>query len=155
MPNTPCLISKGAIGLYADSSVSIENRDYVVTLFENIGETIWLNDEKQIDIVTALSGSGPAYYFYLTEALIKAGVELGLEESTSHKLVNQTAAGAVAMLNNIPLQSADVLRKSVTSPNGTTAAAIDVFESNKMMKIIADAIKAGTNRGEEMSKESE
>lgn len=155
MPNTPCLISKGAIGLFTDSKTSSENRDFVVTLFENIGEIIWLDNEKHLDIVTALSGSGPAYYFYLTEALIKAGTELGLDENISQKLVNQTAVGAVAMLSNIPAQSAEALRKSVTSPNGTTAAAIDVFDKNETMQIISDAIRAGTNRGEEMSKETE
>ena len=155
MPNTPCLISKGAIGLFTGSKTSSENRDFVVALFENIGEIIWLENEKHLDIVTALSGSGPAYYFYLTEALIKAGTELGLDESVSQKLVNQTAVGAVAMLSNIPVQSTEALRKSVTSPNGTTAAAIDVFDKNNMMQTISDAISAGTDRGEEMSKETE
>ncbi|MCP3675413.1 MAG: pyrroline-5-carboxylate reductase [Gammaproteobacteria bacterium] len=155
MPNTPCLILKGVIGLFTDKSTSVKNRDFVVTLFENVGEIVWLENEKQIDIVTALSGSGPAYYFYLTEALIKAGVELGLEERVSQKLVTQTAIGATAMLNSKPLQSAESLRKSVTSPHGTTAAAINVFDSNKVMEITSDAVAAGTNRGEEMSKETE
>ena len=155
MPNTPCLLSKGAIGLYSESTVSQSHQQFVSRLFENIGEIIWLDNEQQIDIVTALSGSGPAYYFYLTEALIKAGIELGLDENVSSKLVNQTAIGAVAMLDSHPSQSANAHRKSVTSPHGTTEAAITVFDNQNLMQVIVNAVRAGTNRGTEMSKESD
>lgn len=153
MPNTPCLLSKGAIGLYAEGKVSGSDKDFVSSLFENIGETLWLGSEKQIDIVTALSGSGPAYYFYLTEALINAGIELGLDKAVSERLVNQTALGAVAMLSGQPDQTAASLRKAVTSPNGTTEAAIKVFDEHNLMQVFRDAVRAGTERGEEMSKE--
>ena len=108
-----------------------------------------------MDIVTALSGSGPAYYFYLTEALIKAGVGLGLDEDVCSNLVNQTALGAVAMLNNETNQSAKELRAAVTSPNGTTAAAIRVFDEHNLTEIVGSAILNATNRGIDMSKESE
>jgi len=155
MPNTPSLLSEGVTGLFSDSTSSPTNRDFVTNLFENIGKIVWLENEQQIDIVTALSGSGPAYYFYLTEALINAGIELGLDVEMSKILVTQTAVGAIAMLDNKNSQSAAELRKAVTSPNGTTAAAISVFEENKLMQVIAKAICSGTARGRELSKESE
>ncbi|PCJ49605.1 MAG: pyrroline-5-carboxylate reductase [Gammaproteobacteria bacterium] len=155
MPNTPCLISKGTIGIYGDEGVNSDQRSFVESLFENLGKTVWIDCEKQMDIVTALSGSGPAYYFYLTEALIKAGVDLGLDEDICSSLVNQTALGAVAMLNNEDNQSAKELRIAVTSPNGTTAAAIRIFDEHKLTEIIGSAIQSATNRGIEMSKQSE
>jgi len=155
MPNTPCLLSKGTIGIFAEQTVSPEQRSFIETLFNSIGQIVWIDDEHQMDIVTALSGSGPAYYFYLTEALIKAGVDLGLDEHISSQLVNQTAIGAVTMLNNKPLQSAADLRKAVTSPNGTTAAALKVFDDSSLIDIVAAAITSATNRGKEMAKLSE
>ncbi|MFT5451095.1 MAG: pyrroline-5-carboxylate reductase [Enterobacterales bacterium] len=155
MPNTPCLLSKGTIGIFAEQNVKTEQRDFIDSLFNNVGEIIWIASEQQMDIVTALSGSGPAYYFYLTEALIKAGVDLGLEEEVSSKLVNQTALGAVTMLTNKPLQSAKNLREAVTSPNGTTAAALKVFDESNLMNIVSSAIDNATNRGIEMSKQAE
>ncbi|RLA02877.1 MAG: pyrroline-5-carboxylate reductase [Gammaproteobacteria bacterium] len=155
MPNTPCLLSKGTTGLFAEPQVSQTNRDFVTSLFSNIGEVVWLDSEIQIDVVTALSGSGPAYYFYLAEAMIKAGVELGLDEAISQKLVNQTALGSAAMLTNQPVTSAKDLRKAVTSPNGTTEAATNLFDKNELMKIIINGVRAGTNRGTEISNESE
>lgn len=151
MPNTPCLLSKGSIGMYAEDKVSEDQKHFVGSLFANIGEVFWLNAEQQIDVVTALSGSGPAYYFYLTEALIKAGVELGLDETISTRLVNQTAVGAIAMLTHQPLQSASSLRQDVTSPKGTTAAAINVFDENQLMPLISTAIGSATDRAKEMS----
>jgi len=155
MPNTPCLLSKGTIGIFAESGVTTTDQDFVTSLFANIGEVLWMDDEQQIDIVTALSGSGPAYYFYLTEALIKAGIDLGLSQDISTKLVNQTAIGAVAMLNNPPVLSAQALRKAVTSPNGTTEAATHVFDANNLSELVIKAVRAGTDRGREMSVESE
>lgn len=155
MPNTPCLLSKGTIGIFAEKDVESEQRDFIDSLFNNIGEIVWIATEHQMDIVTALSGSGPAYYFYLTEALIKAGVSLGLKEEVSSKLVNQTALGAVTMINNKPLQSATSLREAVTSPNGTTAAALKVFDDSNLMDIVSLAIDNATQRGIEMSKQAE
>ena len=155
MPNTPCLISKGVTGLFSDQAATRVNRDFVSSLFENIGKVVWLDLEQQMDIVTALSGSGPAYYFYLTEALIKAGIELGLDAEISRLLVTQTAVGAIAMLNNEPIQTAAMLRKAVTSPNGTTEAAITVFDDNKFMQVITNAVSSAANRGHELSKEFE
>jgi len=154
MPNTPCLISKGMTGLFANADVQQKDRDFINSLFENIGETTWLDNESQIDIITALSGSGPAYYFYLTEALIKAGVELGLKEDVATKLVTQTGLGSVAMLADQVEQSAASLRKAVTSPNGTTEAAITVFDDNQLMDIISKAVQVATARGHELSVES-
>jgi pyrroline-5-carboxylate reductase len=155
MPNTPCLLSKGTIGIFAEQNVESTQRDFIDNLFSHIGEIVWIDTEDKINIVTALSGSGPAYYFYLTEALVKAGVNLGLGEEISSKLVNQTALGAISMLNSKPLQSATSLREAVTSPNGTTAAALTVFDESNLMDIISSAIENATNRGIEMSKQAE
>jgi pyrroline-5-carboxylate reductase len=155
MPNTPCLLSKGTIGIFAEQDVKSQQLDFIDSLFGNIGEIVWISTEDKMDIVTALSGSGPAYFFYLTEALIKAGTNLGLEEEVSSKLVNQTALGAVTMLNDKPLQSATSLREAVTSPNGTTAAALKVFDDNNLMDIVSSAIDNATQRGKEMSKQAE
>ncbi len=153
MPNTPCLISKGMTGLFAQPEVVQQDKEFVSSLFQNVGDIIWIDNEQSMDIITALSGSGPAYYFYMTEALIKAGIKLGLDPDVSTKLVTQTAFGAVDMLTNQPLQSAEKLRNAVTSPNGTTEAAINVFDKNQLMDILADAVQAATNRGHEMSQE--
>jgi pyrroline-5-carboxylate reductase len=152
MPNTPCLISKGMIGLYAGEGVSEEQQTFVSALFENIGEVVWLACEQQIDVVTALSGSGPAYFYYLVEALIKAGTDLGLDHNISNKLVTQTAFGATAMLTEPPTVTAQALRDAVTSPNGTTEAAIKIFDDQQLMETINKAIKAATHRAEEISK---
>lgn len=154
MPNTPCLLSKGSIGIFAETKVSEQSRKFISQLFENIGELVWLDNEQQLDIVTALSGSGPAYYFYLTEALIQAGVSLGLDPEISKKLTLQTALGAVAMLNEKPLQSAETLRKAVTSPHGTTAAAIEVFNDQNFMQLITSAVRCAAERAKEMSEDS-
>jgi len=153
MPNTPCLIAKGMTGLFANPDVEQKDRDFITTLFENIGETTWIDDESQMDIITALSGSGPAYYFYLTEALIKAGIDQGLDEDVATKLVTQTGLGSVTILVDQPEQSAADLRKAVTSPKGTTEAAINIFDENQLMDIISKAVHSGTKRGQEMSAE--
>ena len=151
MPNTPCLVGKGAIGLYTASELTIQRREFINGLFDSLGQTVWVKTEHQINIVTALSGSGPAYYFYLTEALIKAGIELGLEPEVSSMLVNQTAQGSVAMLNNAEQLSAAALRQAVTSPKGTTEAATHVFDQHELMQIIEKAVSAATERGVEMA----
>ncbi len=151
MPNTPCLISKGVTGLLAHKDVDQAKRDFVERLFNHIGDTCWITNEQQMDIVTALSGSGPAYYFYLTEALIKAGIELGLDDATCEKLVTGTALGSASMLTHQPVQSAESLRKAVTSPNGTTEAAIQSLDQNQLMKTILHAVEAGTKRGHDLS----
>ena len=152
MPNTPCLVSKGMIGLFADERVSDDEKIFVGSLFQNIGEVIWLPSEQQIDVVTALSGSGPAYFYYLIEALIKAGNALGLDPAISSKLVTQTAIGATAMLSDQTLKSPETLRLEVTSPKGTTEAAIKVFDNHQLMETINAAIKSATLRAEEISK---
>ena len=152
MPNTPCLLSKGAIGIFTGDSLSTSQKNLVLQLFKPIGEVVIIDEEQQMDIVTALSGSGPAYYFYLSQALIEAGVELGLSEDICTQLINQTALGSAEMLNQVPLQSAKDLRQAVTSPNGTTDAATRLFDEHKMNETIRKAVVKATQRGIEMSK---
>ena len=152
MPNTPCLISKGMTGLFAGEGITSDQQIFVSSLFENIGELVWLDSEQQIDVVTALSGSGPAYFYYLVEALTKAGVELGLAPEISNKLVTQTALGATAMLVQQPIMTAEALRLAVTSHKGTTEAAIKVFDEYQLMEAINKAIQSATHRAEEIAK---
>ncbi len=152
MPNTPCLLSKGAVGLFATDSVSDSEHEFVTKLFSNIGKIFWLEIENHIDIVTAVSGSGPAFYFYMAEAMTNAAIQMGLDASISRELVNQTAFGAAAMLNEFDMETAAQLRKKVTSPKGTTEAAMNVFDDAGLMNIINDAVSAGATRAVELSK---
>jgi len=158
MPNTACLLSKGAIGIFLeeDNQENSANKMVIEKLFTTVGNLFWLDSEKLIDTVTAVSGSGPAYYFYLSEALTQAAIKHGLDETTSRALVAQTAFGAAAMMiepstdsNSEPVES---LRKKVTSPNGTTEAAIKVFDDAKLMTTIDNAIDAAVSRAKELSK---
>lgn len=153
MPNTPCLIQKGAIGLYANDSVSSEQRDLVSGLFKTTGEIEWINDESQMDLVTALSGSGPAYFFYFAEAMIEAVIELGMSKKQATNLVYQTMTGSAAMLKSSD-KDASELRTAVTSPGGTTAAALSSMREDEFKKSIRKAIEAAYLRGQELSKDN-
>ena len=121
------------------------------SIFAAVGQTVLLDDESRIDAVTAISGSGPAYFFLFMEELIKAATNLGLSEAIAKKLVLQTAKGAA----RLAVQSEDSpgeIRKKVTSPGGTTEAALKVFAENNLGKIIADAANAANQRSKELSK---
>lgn len=151
MPNTPALVSTGAAALYANNHVTDSQHDIAETIMRSVGITIWLDNEELIDVVTALSGSGPAYYFYFMETMEKAGVALGLTKEQSRLLTLQTALGAAKMA----LESNDdpeILRKQVTSPGGTTEKALEVFLDNKMEEMISKAIQAAFNRSQELAK---
>ncbi|MFK8028871.1 MAG: pyrroline-5-carboxylate reductase [Gammaproteobacteria bacterium] len=145
MPNTPALLGAGATGLFGDSAVTPNDMDLVSNVFESVGETAWVETEELIDVVTAVSGSGPAYFFYFLEAMEDAAVAQGLSRALAQKLARQTALGAALMAQNEEGPLMDV-RRRVTSPGGTTAAAVDTLAEHKLRSIIEDAMKAARTR---------
>ncbi|SJM92980.1 Pyrroline-5-carboxylate reductase [Crenothrix polyspora] len=154
MPNTPALVLTGATALHANSHVSNEQRDTAESILRAVGITLWVDNESDLDAVTAVSGSGPAYYFLLMEAMEKVAIDLGLTESTARLLVQQTALGAA----KIALESSESpqqLRERVTSPNGTTQRAIETFEQGGFTDLVARALHAARDRSIEMSQQSE
>lgn len=149
MPNTPALHGAGATGLFAGTRCSEEQRRAATELFEAVGKVYRIDDEALMDVVTAVSGSGPAYFFLLAEALADAGAAAGLDRKTAEGLAAQTAAGAGAMLAGGD-ESAAELRRRVTSPGGTTAAALDVLTQRGLAGLVADAVDAAVARGREL-----
>ena len=152
MPNTPALVQTGADGLYANASVETSDRELASQVLASTGLTIWVESEAQIDAVTAVSGSGPAYFFYMMESMIRAGKNLGLDEKVATALTLQTALGAAQMAitsSNTPAQ----LRKNVTSPNGTTQAALEVFDRAQISQNIQAALAAAQKRSQELAQE--
>ncbi|HBU89468.1 pyrroline-5-carboxylate reductase [Acinetobacter oleivorans] len=152
MPNTPALVQTGAHGIYANDVVSVSDRELTSQILAATGLTIWVNSEAQIDAVTAVSGSGPAYFFYLMESMIRAGKNLGLDEKVATALTLQTALGAAQMAitsSNTPSE----LRKNVTSPNGTTQAALEVFDRAQISQNIQSALAAAQKRSQELAQE--
>lgn len=149
MPNTPALVGSGATGLFANAQVSDAHKQGVSGLFESVGQATWITDEAQMDVVTALSGSGPAYFFYFIEQLISAATAEGLPREAAQQLAVQTALGAAKMAQ----QDTDIsaLRERVTSPGGTTAAGLEEFQSADFERIIRNVIQAATARGEALS----
>ncbi|AWV06533.1 pyrroline-5-carboxylate reductase [Marilutibacter maris] len=150
MPNTPALLGAGITGLFANPRVSDAQRDAAERILATAGETVWIDDEALMDAVTAVSGSGPAYAFLLAEAMQAAGQAQGLPEDTARTLAAQTLLGAARMLVESG-ETAEVLRKRVTSPGGTTQAAIETFEAGGFRALVDAAITAATRRGRELS----
>lgn len=150
MPNMPALIQTGVTALYANDHVMPEGRSLAESVLRSVGTTVWLIEEEQMDAVTALSGSGPAYFFYMMDALQKAGVSLGLPEEMARFLTIQTAFGAAKMVleSNESLQT---LREQVTSKGGTTEQAIRVFEEVQLQSIYKDAMTAARDRSRELA----
>ena len=153
MPNTPALLGAGAAGLYANPKASSEQRGTAQALMEAVGTALWIQDESLMDAVTALSGSGPAYFFLLMECMEAAALELGLPAEAARALTLQTAFGAARMALESGTAPAE-LRKQVTSPKGTTAAALQVFDEEKLRAIVTKALTAARDRGRELSKEA-
>jgi pyrroline-5-carboxylate reductase len=149
MPNTPALIGMGITGLYANDSVSDAGREAVSRIMQAVGGSVWLDDETQIDAVTAISGSGPAYVFYFIEALQAAGENLGLAAETARTLALQTMLGAATLAVRSD-ESAAVLRERVTSKGGTTEAALKSMAGDAFPAIIARATQAAALRGSEL-----
>lgn len=154
MPNTPALVLTGATALHANTKVTAEQRNLAENIMRSVGIALWVKDESELDAVTAVSGSGPAYYFLLMEAMEKAALELGLSEVTARLLVQQTALGA-AKIALESSESPEQLRKRVTSPGGTTQRAIETFEQGGFTELVSKALHAARDRSIEMSKQSE
>lgn len=152
MPNTPALVQTGAHGLYATDVVDAKDRELASQVLAATGLTIWVNSEAQIDAVTAVSGSGPAYFFYMMESMIRAGKNLGLDEKVATALTLQTALGAAQMAIT-SASSPSELRKNVTSPNGTTQAALEVFDRAQISQNIQSALAAAKKRSQELAQE--
>ena len=151
MPNTPASIGKGITAYYPSSAVSASQRDLCQTLLKAVGEAVELDDEASIDLVTAVSGSGPAYVFYLIECLAEAGRQAGLNDTLAMRLAKATVEGAgiLAMTSDI---SPSQLRRNVTSPGGTTEAALKILQSDEgLQKLISDAVTAAVQRAKELN----
>ncbi len=152
MPNTPSLLSLGATGLFASDDVSLDQRNIADAMMRAVGIAVWVQSEAEIDAVTALSGSGPAYYFLLMESMIKAAQAMGLSEKTATQLTLQTALGAGQMAATADVGPAE-LRRRVTSPGGTTEQAIAQFEQANLAAIVETAMTAAQNRAAELSQQ--
>lgn len=150
MPNTPALIGAGATGLFANRRVSPEQRAQAQHIMDAVGITRWVDDEALIDTVTGISGSGPAYFFAMVEALEDAAFAQGMSRETARALAAQTCLGAGRMLAETG-EDPGVLRQRVTSPNGTTQAALESFAADHFHQIIARAVAAATRRGAELA----
>lgn len=154
MPNTPSAIGCGAAGMFATTNVSSYQREVAQRLMGTVGEIEWLAEEGLVDAVTALSGSGPAYFFLLIEAMITAGQQLGLSYAAAEHLSIQTALGAAAMARDTDL-NVTKLREQVTSKKGTTEAAIEVFLSEGFVGMVERALGAAAVRSKELASEIE
>ncbi len=152
MPNLPASAGAGVTGLYALPTVNAQARETIDGLLSAVGETVWVDAEEAIDWVTAVSGSGPAYYFLLTEALAEAGAALGLDRAAAEKLARVTAMGAGALLAADPRSPAE-MRKAVTSAGGTTAAALSVLDgdSGAIRVLMKDAVAAASRRARQLT----
>lgn len=151
MPNTPALVGSGASGLYANPRVNPEQRDQAEALLRAVGVTVWLDREDLLDAVTAVSGSGPAYFFLFIEALEAAAVRAGLDAATARLLALETAYGAAKMALESGEEPAQ-LRKRVTSPGGTTERAIALMQQAQLPDIIDRAVQAARARSEDLAR---
>ena len=152
MPNTPALVRQGVSGLFANAQVSATQREQAEQVLSAVGMVLWLDNEAQIDAVTAVSGSGPAYFFLLIEAMSAAGVQLGLTPETATQLSIQTALGAARMAVSSDVDAGE-LRRRVTSPNGTTEAAIKTFQAGGFAALVENALTAAATRSVELANE--
>lgn len=152
MPNTPALVQAAATGLYASPEVNEAQHSQAEALLRAIGVTVWVEDEDALDAVTALSGSGPAYFFLFIEALEAAGIDLGLEPAQARLLAVQTAVGAAKLALESDEEPA-LLRQRVTSPGGTTERALAVFEEGGLRQLVTRAVTAARDRARELAVE--
>jgi pyrroline-5-carboxylate reductase len=149
MPNTPALIGSGASGLFANSHVTDAQRDLAESILRAVGVAVWVGDERLMDVITALSGSGPAYFFLVMEALERAAVDAGLDPAKARLLTLETAFGAAKMA----LEGAEepaILRRRVTSPGGTTEAAVKALEDGGLRRLFDEAVRAAVRRAGEL-----
>ncbi len=152
MPNTPALIGKGISGLFARPAVTAAEKQQVVEVMASTGELVWIDVEEKLDIVTALSGSGPAYAFYFMEAMTTAGAEMGLKRDQAQQLAVATFIGAGELVRSSG-EAPRVLRQRVTSKNGTTDAAINSMEDDDLQAVFINAMYAARRRAQELGDE--
>ncbi len=152
MPNTPALLRQGVSGLYANNHVSATQRQQAEQLLSAVGLVLWLDKEELIDAVTAVSGSGPAYFFLLMEAMTAAGEKLGLPRDTAAQLTLHTALGAARMAVASDVDASE-LRRRVTSPAGTTEAAINTFQAGGFEALVEKALNAAASRSAELAEQ--
>jgi pyrroline-5-carboxylate reductase len=150
MPNTPALVGMGASGLYANANVSAAQKESAEAALAAVGLAMWVEEEELLHAITAVSGSGPAYYFLFMESMIKAGIEQGLPADVAKQLTLQTARGAAEMAMQSDVEP-DELRRRVTSPKGTTEQAILSFQANQLEGLVEKAMKACADRSVELS----
>ncbi len=151
MPNTPALLGAGASGLYAAANVSADQRRMAMHIMQAVGAAVWLDDESQLDTVTAVSGSGPAYFFLIVELLERIAADMGLSREQAHMLSVETALGAARMLKETG-EDAAILRQRVTSPGGTTEKALQVFREGGLEPLLRRALAACRDRSVELAK---
>ena len=153
MPNTPALVGEGMTGLYAKTEAgSAEGKALAERVMSSVGQCLWVESESDLDVITAISGSGPAYFFLFIESLTDAAIALGMQSESARKLALQTALGA-SRLASLSSEDAATLRKNVTSAGGTTEQAIQTFEASDIRGIVAQATQAAARRSLELSKE--
>lgn len=150
MPNTPALIGAGACGLYANEYTNKEQREQAETILRATGVAVWVQDENLLDVITALSGSGPAYFLLVMEAMESAAINAGLDQESARLLTLETALGAAKMAL-ASSEEPSKLRNRVTSPGGTTEAAINVLEQGQIVELFHKAIQAATVRSKELA----
>jgi len=152
MPNTPALTGHGITGIFAGSECQPHHVEQAETILSATGEVVWINDESLMDVVTAISGSGPAYFFLMIEALAAAGEKLGLSAASAMRLAVHTSYGAGAMAIDSD-ETVAQLRQRVTSPNGTTQAALETLDKGQFNQLMFEAVRAATIRGRELARE--
>jgi pyrroline-5-carboxylate reductase len=153
MPNTPALVGAGMTGLHTNNqSDSAKGKALAERVMASVGQCVWVENETDLDVITAISGSGPAYFFLFIESLMDAAIALGMDSEQARKLALQTALGA-SQLANMSDEDAATLRKNVTSPGGTTERAIQAFEASDIRGIVARATQAAARRSIELSEE--
>ncbi len=152
MPNLPAAIGQGISGIYAPDTINEDGRLFIETLIKAAGDVVWVKSEAEIDFVTAVSGSGPAYYFLLTEALADAGETLGLDRKAAEKLALATLTGAGGLMS-VEARTPTEMRRAVTSPGGTTEAALNVFDGTdlRMRNLVREAVSAAAKRAAELT----
>jgi len=150
MPNTPAMVKRGITAVYPTGSVTEAQKQDVAALLSAVGKVVWLDKEDQIDLVTGVSGSGPAYVFFMAEALSEAGRAAGLPEDLAHELAVATVCGAGELMHQSQEYPA-ILRQNVTSPNGTTAAALEVLmHADGLQPVLTEAVAAAVRRAREL-----
>lgn len=153
MPNRPALLGAGATGMYADRSVAPEQRKLAEELLAAAGLAVWVDEEDELDLVTALSGSGPAYFFRLAEVMAEAAAAAGLDAAVARRLAAQTLAGAGRMVAAEQSPDLAAMRAAVTSKGGTTAAALACFDALGLPAMVAEAMRAAVARSQELARQ--